>query len=137
MLHTHCNTPASLSGWAVHGWQSSVGHRTVHLPGTVTSLPCCMHTLTVLVTGHPCSGYMSALALVTHVQSHIVWQDISAHSSTDYVMPLSSISANVTDEQRKAVAEDADSRNRSKSYVIREIIVEHYDLDTDGDIHNQ
>jgi hypothetical protein len=114
-----------------------VGHRTVHFPSTVTSLPCGMHTLTVLVTGHPCSRYMSPVALGTHVQSHIVWQDISAHSNTDYVMPLSSISANVTDAQREAVAEDADSRNRSKSYVIREIIVQHYDLDTDGDIHNQ
>jgi hypothetical protein len=114
-----------------------VGHRTVHYPGTVTSLPCGMHILTVLVTGHPCSRYMKALALGPQVQSHIVWQNISTHSHTDYVMPLSSISANVTDAQREAVTEDADSRNRSKSYVIRELIVEHYDLDTDGDIHSQ
>jgi hypothetical protein len=137
MEHTQCSTPAALLGWLVHHGQDSVGHRTVHLPSTVTSLWCCVGTLTVLVTGHPCSRYMSPVALGTHVQSHIVWQDISAHSHTDYVMPLSSISANVTDAQREAVAEDADSRNRSKSYVIREIIVQHYDLDTDGDIHNQ
>ncbi len=53
------------------------------------------------------------------------------------MMPLESISANVTAEQREAVTSDADERNRSHSYVIREIIVEHYDLDTDGDIHSQ
>jgi hypothetical protein len=53
------------------------------------------------------------------------------------MMPLESISANVTSEQREAVTSDAEERHRSHSYVIREIIVEHYDLDTDGDIHSQ
>jgi len=48
------------------------------------------------------------------------------------MMPLQSISANVTQEQQQCVAEEAEERNRSKSYVIREILADRYDLEFEG-----
>jgi len=50
-------------------------------------------------------------------------------------MPLQSISANVTEEQQQCVIEEAQERNRSRSYIMREILAERYDLEFDGSRH--